>query len=316
MPDELKLAKYAAIFQDLTAGDIMVAHVAALSAEKKVAHAKEMMKIKKISGLPVVDEKRRVIGIISIEDIINALEFHRMNEPLRNFMSSEVVAVGIDEPLAELVAKFENYGFGRFPVVDSNGVLRGIVTKEDVLHGILDRFNLIYVHDHKRNMTLDSDHSLITGETLKSSEAEFHFHIDGSDIHAAGTGAALLKKFLQSKQFDADTSRRVGVATYEAETNVVIHSKGIGDIYGFLYDEGRIIVRVVDNGIGIEDLEKAMKEGYSTAPDYVRELGFGAGMGLANMKRFSDKLVVLSEKNVGTQVEMVFFIPNQPMPLM
>jgi anti-sigma regulatory factor (Ser/Thr protein kinase) len=103
------------------------------------------------------------------------------------------------------------------------------------------------------------------------------------------------------------------VATYESEANVVIHSRGEGDIYGFIYED-RIIVRVVDNGVGIEDLDKAMKEGYSTAPDYVRELGFGAGMGIPNMKRFSDKLVILSEKNVGTQVEMIFYLPSQTTP--
>jgi anti-sigma regulatory factor (Ser/Thr protein kinase) len=107
----------------------------------------------------------------------------------------------------------------------------------------------------------------------------------------------------------------VSVGTYEAETNVVIHSKGAGDIYCFI-DEDRIIVRVVDNGVGIEDLDRAMKGGYSTAPDYVRELGFGAGMGIPNMKRFSDKLVILSEKNVGTQVEMIFYLPSQTIPLM
>ncbi len=74
-------------------------------------------------------------------------------------------------------------------------------------------------------------------------------------------------------------------------------------------------MRVVDNGVGIEDLDKAMKEGYSTAPDYVRERGFGAGMGIANMKRFADKLVIISEKNAGTQVEMIFYLPTQTWPL-
>jgi len=70
----------------------------------------------------------------------------------------------------------------------------------------------------------------------------------------------------------------------------------------------RIIVRVIDFGEGIEDLNLAMKEGFSTAEDYVRELGFGAGMGIPNMKRFADKLVILSERKVGTQVEMVFYL--------
>ena len=80
-------------------------------------------------------------------------------------------------------------------------------------------------------------------------------------------------------------------------------------------DEDRFIVRVVDNGVGIEDLDKAMKEGYSTAPDHIRERGFGAGMGIANMKRFADKLVIISEKNAGTQVEMIFYLPQETWPL-
>ncbi|HOJ94150.1 MAG TPA: ATP-binding protein, partial [Fervidobacterium nodosum] len=80
-----------------------------------------------------------------------------------------------------------------------------------------------------------------------------------------------------------------------------------GELYCFIAED-RIIVRVEDNGKGIENIELAMKEGYSTAPDYVRELGFGAGMGLPNMKRFSDKMVVLSEKGKGVVVEMVFYL--------
>jgi anti-sigma regulatory factor (Ser/Thr protein kinase) len=194
-------------------------------------------------------------------------------------------------------------------VVDEENRIRGIISKEDILHGIIEKFNLIYIHDKKRTATLNTESSIITGEQLKIDEAKFHYAIETSDISKAGTGANLLKQYLKEKKFNSELLRRVGVATYESEANVVIHSKGAGDIYCFI-DEDRIIVRVVDNGVGIEDLEKAMKEGYSTAPDYVRELGFGAGMGIPNMKRFSDKLVILSEKNVGTQVEMIFFLPN------
>jgi anti-sigma regulatory factor (Ser/Thr protein kinase) len=213
-----------------------------------------------------------------------------------------------------VVDKFENYKYGRFPVVDDEKRVCGIISKEDILHGILEKFNLIYIHDQKRTSTLNTEYSAITGEMLKSEEAGFHYRIDSNDIDAAGSGAALLKQFLSGKNFNSDIVRRVGVATYEAETNVVIHSRGQGDIY-FFQDEDRFIVRVLDNGIGIEDLDKAMKEGYSTAPDYIRERGFGAGMGIANMKRFADKLVIISEKNAGTQVEMIFYLPTQTWPL-
>lgn len=313
MRENSKLSKYASIFEDIKASDIMSPKVVALTADKKIAHAKEMMKLKKISGIPVIDDAKKLVGIISIEDIINALELNRINEPIRNIMSQRVVAIGLSETLSGIVDKFENFKFGRFPVVDDEGRIRGIISKEDILHGIIEKFNLIYIHDKKRTAALNTESSIITGEQLKIDEAKFHYAIETSDISKAGTGANLLKQYLKEKKFSAELLRRVGVATYESEANVVIHSKGEGDIYCFI-DEDRIIVRVVDNGVGIEDLEKAMKEGYSTAPDYVRELGFGAGMGIPNMKRFSDKLVILSERNVGTQVEMIFFLPNNAVP--
>jgi CBS domain-containing protein/anti-sigma regulatory factor (Ser/Thr protein kinase) len=313
MPENNKLARYAAIFEDIKAGDIMSSHVVELSGEKKIAHAKELMKIKKISGIPVVDDKKQLIGIISIEDIIHALEFNIINDPIRKIMSTNVITIHKDDSLAAVVDKFENYKYGRFPVVDDEKRVCGIISKEDILHGILEKFNLIYIHDQKRTSTLNTEYSTITGEKLKIEEAKFHYQIDSNDIDAAGTGAALLKQFLANKKFASDIVRRVGVATYEAETNVVIHSKGQGDIY-FFQDKDRFIVRIVDNGIGIEDLEKAMKEGYSTASDYIRERGFGAGMGIANMKRFADKLMIISEKNVGTQVEMIFYLPAQTWP--
>lgn len=314
MPERNKLAQYAALFEDIKAGDIMSTHVVEIAADKKIAHAKELMKIKKISGIPVVDENRRLVGIISIEDIIHALEFNKINDPIRRIMSPNVVTIHRGDSLAAVVDKFENYKYGRFPVVDDDNRVSGIISKEDILHAILEKFNLIYIHDRKRTNTLNTEHSAITGERLKVEEASFHYQIDTADIDAAGSGAALLKQHLAGKGFPNDTVRRVGVATYEAETNVVIHSHGQGDIY-FFQDEDRFIVRVVDNGVGIEDLDKAMKEGYSTAPDHIRERGFGAGMGIANMKRFADKLVIISEKNVGTQVEMIFYLPTQTWPL-
>ena len=314
MPEKNKLSRYAAIFEDIKAGDIMSTRIVEIAADKKIAHAKELMKIKKISGIPVVDEQRRLVGIISIEDIIHALEFNTINDPIRRIMSSQVVTIRRDDSLAAVVDKFENYKFGRFPVVDDDNRVCGIISKEDILHGILEKFNLIYIHDLKRTSTLNTEYSAITGEKLNAEEANFHYRIDSNDIDAAGTGAAMLKQFLSGKHFHSDIVRRVGVATYEAETNVVIHSRGQGDIF-FYQDEDRFIVRVVDNGVGIEDLDKAMKEGYSTAPDHVRERGFGAGMGLANMKRFADKLVIISEKNTGTQVEMIFYLPTQTWPL-
>ena len=308
-----KLSQYASLFEDIKAAQVMVSRVVTVAPDRKISYAKEMMKIKKISGMPVVDEKRMLIGIISIEDIIRALETNRINEPVRTIMSTQVVSIHVDENLASIVAKFENYKFHRFPVVDNDNRVRGIIAQKDILHGILEKFNLIYIHDQKRQNTLNTDHSVITGEMLNAAAAAFHSDIDTVNVSSAGTGASILQKFLEKKKLDNEIIRRIGVCTYEAETNVVIHSKGTGHILCFI-DEDRIIVRVIDNGIGIEDLDRAMRGGFSTAPDYVREWGFGAGMGIPNMKRFSDKLVILSEKKTGTQVEMIFYLTPQTIP--
>ncbi len=308
MNDRNDLSKYAGLFEDIRASDIMTATVMAIPPDKKISHAKEIMNIKRISGLPVVDGKRHLIGIVTVEDIIHALEFNRLGEPVRNMMTRNVVTIGVNDNLADIVSKFKTYRFGRFPVVDSDNVLCGIISRNDILNGVLEKFNLIYVHDQKRISTLNSEFSFITGERLTVSDVEFHYNIDITDIGSAGAGAVMLKTFLAEKHYPAEIIRRIGVAVYEAETNVIIHSHGTGDIYCFLQSD-LIMVRVIDNGIGIEDLDLAMKEGYSTAPDYVRELGFGAGRGLPNIKRFVDKLVILSEKNVGTQVEMILYLP-------
>lgn len=304
------LKKYADIFKDLKAGDIMTRDVKTLTPARKIIQAKEMMKIKKISGIPIVDRDKTLQGIISVEDIINALEYNKIQEPLESMMTTNVISAHVDENVTQLVEKFSHYGVHRFPVVDDHNKVVGIISRNDVLHGILEKFNLIYAHDQKRISTLNQDFSPITGERLKVDKAEFHYKIDHSDIATAGSGAAMLQQYLNKKGVNSEITRKIGIVAYEAETNVVIHSKGEGDIYCFIKDD-RIIVRVVDNGVGIEDLEKAMTEGFTTADETVREHGFGAGMGIPNMKRFADKLVILSEKKVGTQVEVVFFLKQE-----
>ena len=103
----------------------------------------------------------------------------------------------------------------------------------------------------------------------------------------AGVGSAKLKSYLKTRTDDDSLVRRVSIACYEAEVNVVIHSGSEGYIYAW-YDESVIRVRVEDYGKGIENVEQAMKEGFSTASDHVRELGFGAGMGLPNIKKHTD----------------------------
>lgn len=297
------------IIEHLKVEDIMSQDPQTLTPEKTLWHAKEIMRLRKISGVPIVDENGKLIGIVSIEDIIIALEGGYIRDPIKEHMTRNVVYLQPHDNVETAMEYFERYGFGRFPVLDREKKLVGVVTKEDILRGILKWFSTVYTHDERRNNVLESDYyyrSLITGEPLDKKGADFAFEIDYTDVNLAGVGAAKLKSFLTEKGLPSDTVRRISIATYEAETNVVIHSGSCGVIYCFLSDSS-VKVRVEDYGKGIEDVELAMQEGYSTAPDHVRELGFGAGMGLANMKRFSDKMMIVSEVGKGVIVEMLFY---------
>ena len=130
----------------------------------------------------------------------------------------------------------------------------------------------------------------------------YSFTVHGDDFSSAGEASVQVKKILRSIGFDAETIRRVSIAMYEAEINMVIHAGGgIADLY--VYPD-RIVIVLTDKGPGIADIELAMSEGYSTAPDNIRSLGFGAGMGLPNMKRHTDDIKIDTKIGVGTTITM------------
>ncbi|TVQ90338.1 MAG: anti-sigma regulatory factor [Bacteroidetes bacterium] len=130
----------------------------------------------------------------------------------------------------------------------------------------------------------------------------FEYQIEGGNFTRAGFASSEIKKMLKQLNVDLAIIKRTVVATYEAEVNVVAHAYS-GTIYVDV-DEKKIIIKLVDEGPGIPDIEQAMKEGYSTASSRVREMGFGAGMGLPNMKKNADDLKISSEVGKGTTVEI------------
>ena len=130
----------------------------------------------------------------------------------------------------------------------------------------------------------------------------FHFTVDGDDFTSAGQASIQIKKNLRRLGLDPETIRRVSIAMYEGEINMVIHAHGGEADVNVFEDYIEIILK--DNGPGIENIELAMQEGFSTAHDQIRSLGFGAGMGLPNMKRYTDEMKIESEVGVGTTVTM------------
>lgn len=136
-------------------------------------------------------------------------------------------------------------------------------------------------------------------------EVSLEFMIPEKDFNDAGKGSAEAKNILKRLGIDTEVLRRVAVASYEAEINVAAHSNG-GKMTSNIYDD-LIHIRFEDNGPGIADIEQAMTPGFSTADDLVREMGFGAGLGLPNIKKNSDVLHIVSEKGGSTMLELIIF---------
>lgn len=130
----------------------------------------------------------------------------------------------------------------------------------------------------------------------------FHYDVDGENFTSAGQASVEVKKNLRQLGVDTEIIRRVSIAMYEGEINMVIHAGG-GEADIDVDDTGITIV-LADKGPGIANVEQAMQEGFSTAPDDIRSLGFGAGMGLPNMKRYTDSMVIDSTVGVGTTITM------------
>ena len=130
----------------------------------------------------------------------------------------------------------------------------------------------------------------------------FHYSVDGENFTSAGEASVDVKKKLRQLGFSPELSRCVSVAMYEGEINMVIHAHG-GEADVYVYPD-RIEIVLADHGPGIENVALAMQEGYSTAPDNIRTLGFGAGMGLPNMKRYTDDMQIESTVGVGTTIRM------------
>lgn len=132
------------------------------------------------------------------------------------------------------------------------------------------------------------------------------YEVDGEDFTRAGEASASVKKSLRKLGVSPEVTRKVAIALYEGEINMVIHAEG--GVIDIEISSDKVTMVLKDHGKGIADVEKAMQEGFSTAPDEVRSLGFGAGMGLPNMKKCSDEMKIESQLGVGTTVYMTVYI--------
>ena len=203
-------------------------------------------------------------------------------------------------PLAFATTYFNRYSFGRFPVLNRDGSLVGIVCASDIIRALLVAMNKEVERLEERLSAASAGGG---PERPADGTVRLSFQVTRFDFENAGKASAEFKKALKGLGIEAGIVRRAAVASYELELNEVIHSEG-GTI-SCAAGEGRIEIRADDRGPGIPDVEAAMTEGFSTANEWIRSLGFGAGMGLANAKRVSDGFDIDSGPGRGTKVRVL-----------
>lgn len=266
-----------------------------------------LMKARRISGVPIT-EADNLLGIVSIEDIIRALDKGHIDDRAEQHMARNVITLRDHFSLVRAVAEFDRHEFGRFPVLDGNDRLVGIITRGDITGCLMQQLEKRAEEAIANEATLlasraadDAAHRVIVRAQVRT-----------GDYDGAGKISQRMRQVLRERGIDPEVRRRAAVVAYEAETNIIIHSLG-GEIVATI-DPNKIVIEASDTGPGIENIDQAMQEGWSTAGRLPRELGFGAGMGLPNIKRCSDKLEITSDNKRGTHLRSEIVIPKTGTP--
>ena len=302
-----RVTKTQEMVYEVTVGEVMAPKMVSIGPDQTMAEFRLLLRDNRISGTPVVDNGK-LVGMVSIEDLINALYDNAVEAPVRERMKTKVECLYSDELLVHCIAKFSKYGYRRYPVLNRNEELVGIITKGSIVEGLLRKLEIEYEqHENTASLARPRPTMRTFFEDVSADEISFTFkyHVAGQTLKDAGKAASELKNALKKMGVCPPLLRRIGVATYEAEINLASYTKG-GEIRAQVEKWG-ITVEVIDAGPGIPDIELAMKPGYSTAPDWVRELGFGAGMGLVNMKKCADEMDLKSSVPDGTHLTMQFY---------
>jgi len=289
------------LIQRLKVRDVMTSTLWTVPRSATMHEIQEIMRLKKISGVPV-EENGRFFGLVSIEQIIRALGGGYINEPCSKHMTTKLVVLEDDMPLSFALRYFDRYHYGRFPVLDHDQRLVGIICQRDINRALLVELTNELDRLERVTFRTPGEDSAYSVYVLRE------FPICKYDFENAGKAATQIKQLLQEKKFAPRVIRRIAVAAYELEINLCVHSDG--GVLSCQIANGRAEIIARDAGPGIEDVAWACRDGTSTANEWIRSLGFGAGMGLANVKRVSDEFEIASKKGSGTTVKSVIYVED------
>ncbi len=291
---------------ELRIREVMTDNVKVVSPELPMADVLELFRQARISGAPVVANEN-LVGIVSLEDLIRALTRGNLEASVRDYMTTKLLTVRATDPVVEAMKQFDQTQVGRLPVLDERGKLTGIITKGDITHGLLAALQQDYqLEEIKRYRASHLFEDIVSDRT----SLILRYTIEPRNFTQGGTASSNIKRALLRLGAKPEIARRCGVAIYEAEMNLIIHATNGGVVRAEI-EPHVILMETLDDGPGIENTELAMKPGYSTASEEIREMGFGAGLGLNNIQRCVDEMKLESRLGAGTRLEMKIFLHDQ-----
>jgi len=288
---------------ELRIHEVMTEDVYTLSPEMKMETALDIFQRERFSGAPVLKDGD-LIGILSIEDLIRALREKHLSAAVSDYMSTDLATVRKTDPVVEALKTFSRTKYGRLPVLDTQGSLAGIITKGDISNGLLVALQRDY---HAEELIRYRASHLFEDIVSDRTSLILRYEIRQGDFIHGGNASSNIKRALLRLGAAPQLARRCGIAVYEAEMNLIIHTDHGGTLRVEI-EPHKITMEAYDAGPGIEDVELAMKPGYSTATNEVREMGFGAGMGLVNIKRCVDEMRLISSTERGTNLYMIMYL--------
>ncbi len=305
--DAREISRVEELSYELKISETMTRELKCATPSTHLSDLLEIMRSRHISGMPVL-EAEELIGIISIEDIVQAMLQNDLEGSVGKHMSTRIYSVKEYEPVVKAIEKFSQYHVGRLPVVDQNGKLVGIITKGDITRGILSALQKDYKVEEVRRYRASH---LFEDITSDRTSLVMRYDIKAGDYQNGGQASSNIKRALLRLGASPQMARQCGIAIYEAEMNLIIHSSE-GGIIRIQIDPNRILMQITDTGPGIPDINLALQAGWSTASQDVRDMGFGAGMGLSNIRRCVDRMELESTPGKGTKLVLeILFRPDE-----
>jgi len=297
------LTQVEALAYEMHVKDVMTRPVVSVRPTDNISHLSELLRKHSITGVPVLSEEK-LVGIISVKDLIAALERGDPTAQVSAYMTETLLTVNEGDALVRALEAFTKTGVGRLPVLDDGGRLVGMLTKGDIAQGLLRALQSPQGEEELRRYRASH---LFEDIVSDRTSLFMRYRVRHRDFASGGMASAHVRRALLRLGASLETARRCAIAVYEAEMNLVIHTTN-GGLLRVEIQPQLIFMEALDDGPGIEDIDRAMQSGYTTTPPEIRAMGFGAGFGLVNIQRCVDKMWLKSQPGEGTRLEMWIYL--------